>query len=70
MKLSDLMSAANLTLYPQIALVLFLLLFVAALLYIFTRPKRDIERLARMPIDENDAGGPAHAAKAKESHRA
>lgn len=70
MKLSDLMSAANLTLYPQIALVLFVVLFAAALVYIFTRPKRDIEHLARMPIDEHDPRGRELAAAAKESHRA
>jgi hypothetical protein len=67
MRLSDLMSAANLTLYPQIALVMFVLLFAAALLYIFTRPKRHIDRMAQLPIDEHSDR--TEAARHKESSR-
>ena len=53
MKLSDIMSAADLTLYPQIALVLFLLAFVIVLARLPLPGRRAVrERRAALPLDD------------------
>ena len=60
MKLSDIMSAADLTLYPQIALVLFLLAFVIVLARLLLPGRRAVwERRAALPLDDvNDRFAP------------
>ncbi len=52
MSMSDLMSNLKLSSYPEIALPIFLLLFVGACVYAFTRSRREIEHAARLPIDD------------------
>jgi hypothetical protein len=61
MKLSDIMSAAGLTLYPQIALVLFLVAFAIVLARILLPGRRALwERRASLPLDDvNDRFGTA-----------
>lgn len=53
MKLSEIMSHAGLSRYAEVALVLFLVAFVAIVLWIF-RPgaKRRMEEDARLPLDD------------------
>ncbi len=53
MKLSDIMSAANLSAYAEIAMVLFIAAFVAIVISIF-RPGRQqtFDAASRMPLDD------------------
>lgn len=53
MSLTDLMSGMNLATYPQIALVLFLAVFVSVIARIYgrCRPAR-FDRLAAMPLED------------------
>ena len=63
MKLSDIMGHAGLSVYAEIALVLFLLTFVAVLIRLFAPSQRAaLEQAGRLPLDDpNDrlARGPA-----------
>jgi hypothetical protein len=63
MKLSDIMSAADLTLYPKIALVLFLVAFAIVVVRLLLPGRRGVwERRAALPLDDvNDrfASAPA-----------
>ncbi|HEY0971652.1 MAG TPA: CcoQ/FixQ family Cbb3-type cytochrome c oxidase assembly chaperone [Gemmatimonadales bacterium] len=53
MKLSDIMSAANLTLYPRIALVLFLFAFLLVVVRIYWPGARaQFAREAALPLDD------------------
>ena len=59
--ISDVVGAAGLHGYAEIALILFFVVFVAvALRALFTR-RADLDRLARMPLD--DTTTPQHAAE-------
>jgi len=51
-RLSDIMSHAGLALYAEIALVIFLIVFVAVVVRLFASKRSDMERHARMPLDE------------------
>jgi hypothetical protein len=53
MKLSDIMSAAGLTIYPRVALVLFLCAFVIVLVRLLLPGRRDVwARRASLPLDD------------------
>jgi len=53
MKLSDIMSAANLTLYPMIALILFLAVFLAvAVRLLLPGREAEWERDAALPLED------------------
>ena len=53
MKLSDIMSAANLSWYAEVALVLFFLAFLIIVWRVFRPSKRaEWEKPARMPLDD------------------
>lgn len=54
MSLTDLMSGMKLSLYPQIALVIFLCVFFAVAMRVYLMPRGDADELARMPIDDTD----------------
>lgn len=59
--ISDVVGAAGLHGYAEVALILFFAVFVAvALRVLFTR-RADLDRLARMPLD--DTTTPQHAAE-------
>ena len=45
-------SAANLNVYAQIALVLFVLAFVSILLREWIRPRREVDHLSHMPLSD------------------
>lgn len=51
MKLSDVMSGANLALYAEVALILFLVVFTGVAIRVFLE-KAD-PRVARLPLDED-----------------
>lgn len=65
MKLSDIMSGANLTLYPKVALVLFLLAFVVVLVRTFNPGARaEQARAAGLPLDDVNDRFAAHTPEA------
>jgi hypothetical protein len=53
MALSDVMSALQLSVYPEIALVIFLSVFVGVCLSLLGRSERFV-RSATLPLDEDD----------------
>jgi cytochrome c oxidase cbb3-type subunit 3 len=62
MKLSDVVGHAGLELYPQIALVLFLLAFVIVVVRLVLPSQQALyERAGRMALDDGDTAPPAHA---------
>lgn len=53
MRLSDIMSAMELSVYPQVALVIFLGVFAAVVLRTFARGrKNELEKLAMLPLED------------------
>jgi hypothetical protein len=52
MKLSDVMSAAGLAGYAQVAMILFLLVFVVVGLRVLFARSATMERAARIPLDD------------------
>lgn len=62
MSLTDIMSGANLTLYPKIGLFIFLAAFIAIVIREFLRPGTEVNRHARLPLEE-DPPADVHAAK-------
>lgn len=53
MSLSQLMSAAELTIWPICALVIFVGVFTLLMLRLARTPAREIDRAAQLPIDEH-----------------
>lgn len=54
MRLSDVVSGADLSTWPQIALVLFFAAFVAIVLYLFLfRGKGSFEKQRNLPLDDD-----------------
>lgn len=54
MKLSDIMSAAGLSMYAQIALVLFLAVFLAITIRTFAPSRsREMDAASRIPLDDD-----------------
>lgn len=52
MRLSDIMSAMDLSVYPQVALVIFLGVFAAVAFRTFARGrKNELEKLAMLPLE-------------------
>ncbi len=65
MSLTDLMSGADLWVYPTIALVIFLTIFVGVVARVLSRRARgEMERAARLPLEDDAVctreGGDAH----------
>ena len=54
MKLSDIMGNSGLALYAEIALVLFLVVFVAIVIRIFATRRSDMDRHARLPLEDGE----------------
>jgi cbb3-type cytochrome oxidase subunit 3 len=53
MKLSDIMSHAGLSMYAQVALVLFLIVFIAIAIRTFLPSRRlEMDEAARLPLDD------------------
>lgn len=54
MSLTDLMSGANLAIYPQIALVIFLVVFIAVAIMTFKKGSQPLwERARQMPLEDD-----------------
>jgi cbb3-type cytochrome oxidase subunit 3 len=54
MSLTEIMSSAGLTRYPEIALLLFVFAFLVILVRVFMPSrKRGFDRAARMPLDDD-----------------
>lgn len=61
MSLTDIVSHADLALFPQVAMVLFLLVFVAVLVRVGRRSGSEAEtwrRAARLPLEDGATDGP------------
>ena len=61
------MGHAGLSIYAEIALVIFLGVFVAIVIRLFASKRSDLERHARMPLDDAE---PRHDPTVKESDHA
>lgn len=61
MSLTDIVSGMNLTIYPQVALVISLATFLGVVVYVVLRPRREIERQAHLPLEDDD---PPHSVAA------
>ncbi len=57
MKLSDVMSHAGLAGYAEVALILFLLAFVAVVWRAFGSSRAEMDRNARLPLDDGETAG-------------
>ncbi|MEP0845749.1 MAG: cbb3-type cytochrome c oxidase subunit 3 [Phycisphaerae bacterium] len=68
MSLTDIVSGMNVTIYPQIALVISLVTFLGVVVYVMLRPKREIDRQARLPLENDDPPRRA-AAPRRVAHR-
>lgn len=53
MSLTDLMSGTNQVFWPQIALVIFVSVFVGAIFHGFTKSKKDRDEAAHLPLDDD-----------------
>jgi cbb3-type cytochrome oxidase subunit 3 len=59
MTMSDLISSLDLSTYPQVALVIFLLAFMTVLLRVFRRScKKEYLRAAMLPVDDRAEPAP------------
>ena len=58
MKLSDVMSHAGLSGYAEIGLILFLFAFVVVVARLIVAPRRELDHVAHLPLDDEDR--PAH----------
>lgn len=54
MSLSELMSSLELSIYPQIALVLFLVVFAGVAWRIISMPKQEIRDAENIPLDDTE----------------
>lgn len=56
--LSDVLSDLGLSTYPEIALVIFFVLFLGIVAYVVLRKKETWERIRHLPLDDRDQEGP------------
>ncbi len=65
MRLVDVLSSVDLSVYPEAAIVIFLGVFLLTTLRVLRRPRTEIERAARLPLDDSpirrDEPGATHA---------
>lgn len=55
MRLTDIMSRLDLSVYPQIALVMFLIIFAAAMKHVFSRARtEEFRRGSTLPLESDD----------------
>ena len=54
MRLSDVVGHSGLAIYAEVALILFLVAFlIIAVRLLFHRNRRELERMSRMPLDDD-----------------
>ena len=64
MSLTDVMSAAGLSSWTEVALILCFITFAAIVLWVFVvRSKRSYDDIRNLPLEENGAGGARAAVK-------
>ena len=56
MRLTDIMSHMDLSVYPQIGLIIFLIVFAAVVIRVVFSKRSDTDRLASMPLADDVAG--------------
>ncbi len=54
MRLSDIVAHSGLSRYAEIALILFLVVFVAIVIRVFTARRAEMDRHARLPLEDGD----------------
>lgn len=52
MSLTDIMSGMDMTFWPEVALVMFLVIFVGAVFHGFSKTKKDRDEAAQLPLDD------------------
>lgn len=52
MRLSDIMSHMNLAIFPEMALVIFLIVFISVAIRVYTRKRGTYEAVAALPLDD------------------
>ncbi len=61
MRLSDIMSRLDLSIYPQIALVIFLVVFVCVMIRAFSRSRAaELDHAASLPLEDDAPTTAAH----------
>jgi len=67
MSLTDIMSAAGLSSWTEVALILCFIAFAAIVLWVFVvRSKRSYDHMRNLPLEENSAGRARAAVKGGE----
>jgi cbb3-type cytochrome oxidase subunit 3 len=62
MRLSDVLGQAGLSVYAQVALVLFVLAFIGIIIYVFAKKNRETFDRARMlPLDDTSSAARANS---------
>lgn len=56
MRLSDIVSNLDLSIYPQVALLIFVATFIAISIRTLRRSRREMDAHARLPIDDDRPG--------------
>jgi cbb3-type cytochrome oxidase subunit 3 len=70
MNLTEIMSAAGLSRYAEIALVLFVVAFIVILVRIYAPSRRRaLERAARLPLEDDAEAGPSTPPTSRPPHR-
>ncbi|MEK7314719.1 MAG: hypothetical protein AAB011_00930 [Candidatus Eisenbacteria bacterium] len=54
MRLSDIMGNSGMALYAEIALILFLVVFVAVVVRVFATRRSEMDRHARLPLEDGE----------------
>lgn len=67
MRLTDIMSGANLTIWPQLALGLFIVAFAAIAIREWMRNRDEIRHASEMPLHDDDAAAPVRTPGGLES---
>ena len=68
MKLSDIMGNAGLSAYAEVALVLFLGVFIAIVIRTFAPSRRrELDEASMIPLDDGQSGGATRAPRAQEN---
>jgi len=57
MRLSDIMGNSGLAIFAEIALVLFIVVFVAIVIRLFAARRSDMDRHARLPLEDDKRPG-------------
>jgi hypothetical protein len=53
-RLSDVVSHMNLAFWPQVALVIFIAVFLAMAVRVYTRPRAAYQRYCSLPLDDQE----------------